>query len=243
VTRTLAGTTFVMLAGATVTGAIYWGLLNTPESTVWMLALSVILAAVAAAVAALTIGVVLLAWSGQAWSRALAVRAARGLPACVPPVLLVALVWWLVLHGTAWVDAHSGEISAWFIARFGWSDVHWLFTTAAWIAWWLQWVVAPFVALVWWRSILVAGWRPTGALLPEALRPARVLVATALVLVLVWMPWTQLVPWRPRALAPGTMELVFVAAKLGVVALLSAIGWSLVARTAATAPPATESRL
>jgi hypothetical protein len=39
------------------------------------------------------------------------------------------------------------------------------------------------------------------------------------------------------------MELVFVAVKLAIVALLSAIGWSLVARAASTAPPATESRL
>lgn len=242
-TRTLAGTTVVMLGGALVSGAMYWGLLNTPESTVWTLALSVLFAALLTVVAALTIGVVLLAWSGHDWSRALLVRAVRGLPACVPPVLLVALVWSLVLRGTTWVDAHSGEISAWFIARVGWSDVQWLFTTVAWMAWWLQWVVAPFVALVWWRSILVSGWRPTGALVREALRPAGVLVATAIVLVLVWMPWTQLVPWRPRSLGPGTMELVFVAAKLGVVALLSAIGWSLVARTAAISPRATASRL
>jgi hypothetical protein len=242
VTRTLAGTTVVMMGGAMVSGALYWGLLNTPESTVWMLALSVVLAAMFAVVTALTIGVVLLAWSGQTWSPALVARAARGLPACVPPVLLVALAWWLVLRGTAWVDAHSGEISAWFIARFGWSDVRWLFATVGWIAWWVQWVLAPFAALVWWRSILVGGWRPTGALVREALRPAGVLVATAIVLVLVWAPWTQLVPWRPRSVAPGSMELVFVAVKLGLVALLSATGCSLVARTAATAPPATESR-
>ena len=167
-TRTLARTTAVMLGGAAIAGAVYWGLLNTPESTVWMLALSAMLAALAAVVAALTIGVVLLAWSGHEWSRALLVRAVRGLPACVPPVLLVALAWSLVLRGNAWLDAHSGEISAWFIARFGWSDVRWLFTTVAWIAWWLQWVQAPFVALVWWRSILVGGWRARSALLRES---------------------------------------------------------------------------
>ena len=170
-TRTLAGTTGVMLAGAAATGAIYWGLLNTPESTVWMLTLSVVLATLAAVAAALTIGIVLLAWSGQAWSRALLVRAARGLPACVLPVLLVALVWSMVLRGNAWVDAHGGEISAWFIARFGWSDVPWLFTSIAWLAWWLQWVVAPFVALAWWRALLV------GAPMRETLRPMGVLLA------------------------------------------------------------------
>jgi len=29
--------------------------------------------------------------------------------------------WWL--RGDAWVTAHSGEVSAWFIARFDWADV------------------------------------------------------------------------------------------------------------------------
>jgi hypothetical protein len=90
---------------------------------------------------------------------------------------------------------------------------------------------------VWWRSLLV------GARIREALRPAGVLIATAIVLVLVWMPWTQLVPWRPRGLAPGAAELAFVGAKLALVAVLSAVGWSLVARTAAISPPSTASRL
>ena len=71
---------------------------------------------------------------------------------------------------------------------------------------------------------------------------ARVVVVYLLVLVLVWLPWTQLVPWRPRGLTPGTAELAFVGAKLGLVALLSAVGWSLVARAAATSLPARASR-
>ena len=241
-TRMLAATTVIALAGATVTAALYWGFLNTPESTVWMLALSGVLALAAAAVAAFTIGVVLLAWSGERLSRPLAMRSLRGLAAGIPPALTVALVWWLTLRATAWVDASSGEIGAWFIARFGWSDVSWLFRAIEWIAWWLRWAGAPFVALVWWRSILLRGWRPSGVLVREALRPAGVVIATLLVLVLVWLPWTQLVPWRPRGLTPGTAELAFVGAKLGLVALLSAVGWSLVARTAATSLPASASR-
>jgi hypothetical protein len=80
---------------------------------------------------------------------------------------------------------------------------------------------------------MVRGWKPTGALVRESLHPARVLAATAIVGLLVWVPWTQLVPWRPRGLTPGATELLFVGAKLGIVAVLSAVGWSLVARTAA----------
>jgi hypothetical protein len=242
VTRTLAGTTLVGLAGAAATAAIYWGLLNTPESTGMLLALSALLALAAAVTAALTIGVVLLAWSGGGLSRTVFLQALRALPACVLPALLVVGIWWLALRGTGRVEAASGEISAWFIARFGWADVTWLFRAIAWIGWWLRWVVAPFVALVWWRSMVVHGWRPTRALVREALRPAGVAMATVIVLLLVWLPWSQLVPWRPRAVTPGTGELAFVAAKLGLVALLSAIGWSLVARTAASGPLSTTSR-
>jgi hypothetical protein len=234
VTGTLTGTTLALLAGAVATAAIYWGFLNTPESTVWMLALSAVLAVAAASVAAITIGAVLLAWSGTRWSRAMVLQALRGVPACVPPALVVLGVWWLALRGTAWMDSSSGEISAWFIARFGWSDVSWLFRTVEWIGWWVRWVVAPFIALVWCRSILVRGWRPSRTLVREALRPSGVLIATVIVLALVWMPWTQLAPWRPRGLAPGTGELLFVGAKLGLVAVLSALGWSLVARVVAT---------
>jgi hypothetical protein len=243
VTRTLAGTTVVMLAGAAVTAALYWGLLNTPESTAWTLALSAVLVLLCAAVSAVTIGAVLLAWHERRLSRATLARAGRTMPACLPAVLLVAAVWWATRHAGAWVDASSGEISAWFIARFGWSDVSWLFSAIAWLGWWLRWVVAPFAALVWWRSILVRGWRPTSAVVREGLRPGGVLAATALVLVLVWMPWTRLAPWRPRGVAPGTAELLFVAAKLGAVAISTAIGWSLVVRTAASAPRATKPRL
>lgn len=231
--RTLLATTLVVLAGAVASASIYWGFLNTPESTVWMLGASAVLLVAAVLVAAITIGTVLLAWESGGLSRRVIVDAIRRLPACIPPALLVAAVWWLVLRGESWVATYSGQISAWFIARFNWSDVGWLFRTVAWAGLWLRWVVAPFVALVWWRAILVRGWRPTRALFAESLHPVRLLAATAVVAALVWLPWTQVAPWRPRGLAPGTMELVFVGVKLGLVAALSALGWSLVARTVA----------
>jgi hypothetical protein len=229
----LPGTTLVLLAGGVVSAAIYWGFLNTPESTVWTLALSAVLALALLFVAATAMGTVLLAWYSGRVTLPVLVGALRGLPAFLPPALVVAAVWWLVLRADAWLLATSGEISAWFIAQFDWSDVGWLFQTLAWVSLWLRWVVAPFVALVWWRTILVRGWKPTVAIVRESLHPVRVLAATAIVGVLVWVPWTQLVPWRPRGVPTGTMELVFVGAKLALVAVLSALGWSLVARTAA----------
>ena len=231
---TLPATTLVLLGGALASAALYWGFLNTPESTAWMLALSAFLLFSALVVASIAIGTVLLAWHSGRVARPVVVGALRGLPACVLPALLLIAVWGLVLRGDAWVSTYSGEISAWFIARLDWSDVSWLFRALDWVSLWLRWVVAPFIALVWWRSILVRGWKPTGALVRESLHPLGVLVATVIVGALVWAPWTQLAPWRPRGVTPGTIELVFVGVKLGLVAVLSALGWSLVARTAAT---------
>ena len=229
----LPATTLVLLGGAVATASIYLAFLNTPESSAWMLALSAVLLLAAALVTATTIGTVLLSWYSGGVSCPVVVGAVRRLPAFVLPALFVGAVWWLVLRGDAWLAEHSGEISAWFIARFDWSDVRWLFQALAWVSLWLRWVVAPFIALVWWRTILVRGWKPTLTLVRESLRPSGVLTATAIVGILVWVPWTQLAPWRPRGLAPGTTELLFVGVKLGLVAVLSALGWSLVARTAA----------
>jgi len=63
-------------------------------------------------------------------------------PAFVLPALFVAVAWWLVMRGDAWVNVHSREISASFIARFHWSDVGWLFRALPWVGLWLRGVVA-----------------------------------------------------------------------------------------------------
>ncbi len=236
--RTLAATTVAVLGGAAAVAGLYWGFLNTPESTIFTLALSALLVLAALTLSAITVNAVLLAWTEGGLSPGVARRALRHLPAALPPAVLVAAVWWAVLRGEGWVQLHSGEISAWFIAQFGWADVTWLFRAAAWIGLWLRWVVAPFAALVWWRQILGGAWQPSRAAVRDAVHPGRVLAATAIVAVLVWVPWTQVVPWRPRAIAPGTSELLFVGAKLGLVAVLSALASTLLARTASIARPA-----
>ena len=47
---------------------------------------------------------------------------------CIPAPSIVVVIWWLVGGATdRWITIHSGPINAWFIARFGWDDVSWLF--------------------------------------------------------------------------------------------------------------------
>jgi hypothetical protein len=242
VIRTLAATTVAVLLGAAAVAALYWSFLNTPESTLAALSLSALLAVAAVALAAITVNVLLLAWTEGQLSPRLIRRAVRQAAAGVLPLLFVAAVWWIVLRAEGWLQLHVGEISAWFIAQFGWADVTWLFRAAAWAGQWLRWVVAPFAALVWWRQILGGAWRPSRAALRDALHPLHVLTATAIVLALVWAPWTQVVPWRPQAIAPGTSELLFVGAKLAVVVVLGALASTLLARTASTARPASSRR-
>jgi hypothetical protein len=225
-----------LLAGAALAGAAYWGLLVTPESTAWSLGLSAVLAFLVAVILAVTVNAAVLAAIRRRWSANVIGQGARQVVACVPPFLLVVAGWWLVSRGAGWIEGRSGEISAWFIATLDWSDVRWLFTTLGWLSGWLRWIVIPLAALVWLRAILTSGWRPTGSLVRQALSPTRVVVVTAAFALLVWAPWTYLVPWRPASV-PVSAELVFVGAKLGLVALLAAIGLALAIRSASSDGP------
>ncbi len=244
--RTLAVVTLTLLVGAAVAGAAYWGFLSTPESTVWTLGLSALLAVAAFVVVVASVNASLLIWNARrspgadaprnaGTPGAIARKAVRGIPASAPALVLVAAVWWLTLAAEAWVQVHSGEISAWFIATTGWADVRWMFTTVSWIGAWLRAVAAPLVALAWWNAALRGQWWPARAAIRPAVSLTSLAIATVLVGLLFWVPWTYLVPWRPRSLPPGGAgEVTFVAMKLGLTAVLFAIGAALLARTSVT---------
>ncbi len=259
--RTLAAVTVTLLAGAVVAGAAYWGFLSTPESTVWMLGLSALLVVAALAAAAISVNVALLLWGAAGHAArtadaagdvaagvtgdtgadgsvmpglaAITRRAVRGVAACVPALAVLVAAWWLTSAAEARIEASSGEISAWFIATAGWADVLWIFTAVAWLGSWLRDVAAPLAGLVWWNAALGGQWWPSRTVLRQAVSPTALAIVTVVVGLLVWTPWTYLVPWRPQGLSPGgTGELAFVAIKLGLTALLMAIGSALVVRTA-----------
>lgn len=229
----LVTVTLWILAGAALTGGVYWSFLITPESTIWSLAASALLLIAAAFLLALTISGAMVGWQrGVTVSH---VRTAvAGVPGIVPAALLAALIWWLVGSATDRITIYSGPINAWFIATFGWDDVSWLFTGIAWLATWLKWVVAPMMALSLMAAILAAGWRALASAdwIRRALWPVPLAIATLLFAAFVAAPWVYLTPWRPAALPATSLELAFVIAKLAVTALLMAAGVALIIRQA-----------
>ena len=229
----LVAVTLWILAGAALSGGVYWSFLITPESTVWSLAASALLLITTAFLFALTISGAMVGWRhGVSTSH---VRAAvAGVPGIIPAALVGGLIWWAVGNATDRITIYSGPINAWFIARFGWDDMSWLFTGIAWLAIWLKWVVAAVLGLSVMAAVLGDGWRAlAGATwIKRALAPVPLVTATLLVAAFVAAPWIYLTPWRPQGLPATSVELAFVIAKLAVTALLMAVGVALIIRQA-----------
>jgi hypothetical protein len=227
----LVTVTLWLLAGAALTGGVYWSFLITPESTGWSLAASALLLIAAAFLLALTISGAAVGWRhGVSTSH---IRTAMaGVPGIVPAAAIVALFWWLAGSITDSMTLYNGPIRAWFIASFGWDDVSWLFTGVDWLAAWLKWVVGPVLALSLLGAILSQGWRGLVGLswITRALAPLPLATATLLFAALVAAPWIYLTPWRPEDLPATSVELAFVIAKLSVTSLLMAIGVALIIR-------------
>ena len=151
----LAIITAWLLVGSTLTAAVYWALLNTPESTILAVITSAVLLIAALVSMGVTVNGAILMWSNGP-SRSALGRALWRAPAVVPAVLIVVAMWWLVSHAETWLALRNGQISAWFIARFGWADVSWLFTAIRYGAMWMRWVIAALLA-VWLMATLVHG--------------------------------------------------------------------------------------
>jgi hypothetical protein len=235
--RLLLAALWILIGGALTAGA-YWAFLLTPESTVWALMLSATLALVALALAAFTAGgAIAMWWHGR--SMTVFGHAWRSIPGVIPAALIVWVIWWLAQRAEVWITMRSGQINAWFIARFGWADMSWLFTAIGLTADWFRWVVAALLALSLLAGFAAIGWRALGqpAWLRRALRPRAVAAATLWFGALIALPWLYLVPWRPENLPPNSIELAFIATKLSVSAVLFAIGAALIVQEASRVPP------
>jgi hypothetical protein len=231
-TRLAAITGWILLGGA-ITGALYWGFLNTPESSVLTLVESAILALLTLAYAGITINGALLAWSSGV-NRGLFRQALVRVPAFLWALVVALMTSWLAGAAATWVTTNSGPINAWFIARFGWADASPFFTGVAWLTTWVRWVWGPLAALSLLASLLSASWAALASLawLRAALSPARLALGTIWFAALVAAPWIYAVPWRPRGLPASSVEIAFIGTKLLLCAVVMAIGVALMARTA-----------
>lgn len=218
------------LAGAALLAFLY-----TPESNVSMLGTSALLVLIA--------GVLLLLSSTSA-AHGLVHRQApwRSLGAAVrllPVVLLGLLVVGAICGGAGWFDAwwtsRAGEVDAAAITAGDVTNTRPLHTAVRWMVMLVQWVFVPAwlaTCLAWAagyerRDVMSLKWLGAGL-------HWRVLVVTALVVVLlVWLPW-RYVYWRPRALPASSIEVAFAALKIGGIYLLSQVAWALTLWTAAS---------
>ncbi|MFP5379153.1 MAG: hypothetical protein ACLGHP_05290 [Vicinamibacteria bacterium] len=230
--RRLGRSTLWIAAGGVVTGGLYWLFLNTPESNVLMLAASAALVLAMLAVASATAGGALLAWTGPAPSTTAAARGLAATPALVAGLVVGGVAWWAAARLGAWTDAQAGEIAAWFIATFDWADATPFFRAVAAAVFWVQWVVAPVLALAvvsaaldgGLRAVLHPGW------LGRALHPRRLALATLWVVVLVVLPLRTLSS-SLTGLPPTWVEPMVVGLRLAAVGLVAAAGWALVCGT------------
>ena len=225
--------TLWILLWAAATAGVYWGFLNTPESTVGALALSAVLALIALALAGLTATGAIAITSGGA-SLGNLKRAARAVPTVVPAAAIVLVLWWIAGGIDNWMALNSGPINAWFIARFGWDDVSWLFTGVGYVAMWLRWVVAALLAVSLMAGIVATGWRAIAqaAWIRRALSLRALATATLWFTAFIVLPWLYLVPWRPAGLPATSVEMVFIVGKLAAAALLMALGAALIVHEA-----------
>lgn len=225
-------TIWILIVGA-IAGGVYWGFLITPVSTVLALITSALLAIVVLALIGLIANGAIEIWS-RGFSLAGLRRSLGSIASVIPAGLIILLLWWITGRAESLIAESSGQINAWFIARFGWDDMSWLFTTIRYVAAWFRWVLGAMLALSLMAGVLAIGWSAIAqaAWITRALRPRALLGATLWFAALIVLPWVYLVPWRPENLPATTIEMVFIVSKLSIAAILGAMGLALISREA-----------
>lgn len=216
-----------LAAGGVLLAALYWLFLITPESNQLTLAASALLGFGMIAFAAVTLNGAILLSQNATFS----VAARRGLIGShwfVMAAIPVILAWVLTRLGDGWMTRHSGEISAWFIATFGWADVTALFRIELWVSRWLRWVVFPVASISLLSALLGRGFAGLGDFrwLTRAWSWRTLSLATVAFLALLTLPW-QMTMWRP-SLPPTWVEATVAGLRLGIAAILIAVGCALI---------------
>ncbi len=232
-TRRLAVIATWLLAGHALLLALFWGLLNVPESSAWMLALSAAVAIVLIVAAGALHAGAALAWQHDGPVERALLAGTRHVPAFLLATLLFWAIWWATAQALEWHARLSGQMDAWFIARTGRPDTAWLHALVFWTIQFVRWSIGLTLALSFLGAFVGRGvrtLRSTGWL-TSALHPRRWLMVTFWLVLLIAIPW-QAVDWRPRQISL-VLEPWFVAAKLGAIAIAASVGWALMLRVCA----------
>ncbi len=213
-----------LLLGSAAMVGLFWAFLNTPESNALTLTLSAILVLTMVIVCGVVVNAAVLLANGVSFGASVTTGVRRivwFLAAALPAAILI----WAVLRADDWVARHSGEISAWFIARFGWSDVSALFRTQEYLSIWLRWVLLPVTALAALAAMLKVGSAASRHWLRAAWHWRPLLIATIAFVVLIALPW-RAASWRPQNLPASWVEPAFAGLRLGLIAIATATGAS-----------------
>ncbi len=218
-----------LLAGHALWLALFWGLLQVPESSAWMLALSAAVSITLVAVAAAVHSGSAAAWRlDQPFISALVAGVKRPQAALLPAVVF-GLLWWVTQLLLEWYAGVRGQIDAAYIARTGRSQTAWIHAAVFWAVMFVRWSLGLSLAVALLARLAGLASAAAGAAWwRRALTPRVWLEVTFWFVLLVAIPW-HLVDWRPHTLSLG-IEPWFVGAKLTLVALAMASGWALVLR-------------
>jgi hypothetical protein len=226
----------VLAAGSLIAAALYWLLLNTPESNALMLVASLVIVLALVAVVAVTVNGAVLSAHCASFGTAL-VAGARGIGWFLVAMAPLVAGWWVIGRGDDWIARHQSEIQAWFIARFDWADITRLLQAELWVSRWLRWAVLPMASLSLLSALLIRS-RPSGWL-RHASHWRTLLVATAVFVLLFALPW-QLTRWRPE-LPPTWVEPAIAGLRLGLVFLFGLLGAAVMIIASAGSAPAARS--
>ena len=198
----------VLALGYAITGGLYWTLLNVPESSVVMLAVSLLLVIAGVACAGVAIGAAIAVAQGAS-AREASVSGVRALPLFVLGLLLLGILIWLTAGAENWWEAHSGEVDALALRYLKTNRTSVVHIAVYWLLWLVRWGLG---------LSLLGGLSAAGALRARARKGLRsglswlpLLAVIAAVLVYNLLVW-RFAYWRPEQLATSR-EMAFVSLK------------------------------
>lgn len=223
-----------LLGGHAAAFGVFWLLLQVPESSTLMLAVSLLLAIAIVLVAAAVNAGAAAGWDlERLFSRGVRVGARRFWSALAAAVVFL-VVWSITAALFEWHAGMRGQMDAAAIARTGSPNTAWAHAAIHWLLQFIRWTLGLSLAVTLVGTLVGPRDATAGqdAWPRAAFRPRRWLLITTWFVLLVVLPWSQ-VYWRPAGLSLG-VEPWFVAAKLSLIALLMAVGWALVLREGRT---------